>query len=109
MDWHTIQFILLAFGVGTMFGTLLSYFFMRRIINKNMKSLSRHITQLNAHNNHTARKINARRENLLLLADKLRQIENNLEKLRQKDFNMYLNSLNFLLDQKGITRIDDKN
>lgn len=108
MDWHTIQFFLLAVSVGMMLGILLSYFLMRRIINKNIKSLSRHITQLQAHNNHATRKINARRENLLLLVNKLRKIENNLEKIHQKEFDTYLNNLNLLLDQKGITRIDDK-
>jgi len=108
MDWHTIQLILLAFVVGLILGTMLSYIFMRRIINKNIKSLSRHITQLQAHNNHVALKIDARRENLLLLVDKLRQIENNLGKIRQKEFNAYISNLNLLLDEKGISRIDDK-
>ena len=108
MNWQTVQIIILSFGIGLMLGTLLSYFFMRRVINKKIKSLSFHITQLKAHKDYTALKIETRKENLLLLADKLRKIENSLEKLRQKEYDTYITSLNLLLDQKGISRIEDK-
>lgn len=109
MDWHTIQFTLLAFGIGLMLGALVSYFFMRQVINKNIEPLSRHIIQLKAHNKHTIQKIDERRENLVLLANKLRQIEKNLQKIRRKEFDTYLDNLNALLSQKGITCIDDQN
>lgn len=107
MDWITIQFIILAFGIGLLIGGLTSYYFMRRSLNKNIKSINDHFKDLTSQKDTKDDTKESRRENLLLLADKLKQIENNIQKIRRRELDNYINDLNQILDQTGITQIDN--
>ena len=109
MEFAALQYLLLAFSIGFLSGSLMSYFFLRRTINKNIKSISQRIHALYSEKERKAKESESRRENLLLLADKLRQIENNIQKIREKEYNSFINNLNQLLNQTGIAKINDKN
>ena len=106
MNLITLQFILLAFAIGLLFGSLIAYYIMRRSIKKNIKSISENIRILTAQRETKEQEIDLKKENLLLLADKLKQIENNIQTIRRREYKIYINSLNRLLDQTGIAQID---
>ena len=108
MDIFTVQMLLLLFGIGLLLGSLVSYFIMRRVLEKNIESLSRNLKILNSRNVIKSGQNQDRREDLILLADKLKQIENNLQKIRQKEFSSYIDNLNRLLGETGITQITSK-
>jgi len=109
VDGTTIQFIFLSFGIGLLIGGLTSYYVMRRSLNRNIKSITDHFKVISTQKEIKEEKSDSRRENLLLLADKLRQIENNIQKIREKELNGYIEDLNRLLDQTGIAQIENKN
>ena len=109
MDGTTYQFIFLSFGIGLLIGGLTSYYVMRRSLNRNIKSITDHFNIITTHKEIKEGKVDTRRENLLLLADKLRQIENNIQKIRTRELDGYIDDLNRLLDQTGIGQIDKKN
>ncbi len=108
MDIYTIQLLILVLGIGLLFGSVISYFIMHRIMQKNITSLSQKIKILNAQQEELPLEKGKRREDLLLLANKLKQIENNIQMIRQKEFNTYIDKLNRLLDQTGITQVNVK-
>lgn len=109
MDGTTLQFIFLSFGIGLLIGGLTSYYVMRRSLNRNIKSITDHFKVISTQKVIKEEKSDSRRENLLLLADKLRQIENNIQKIRDKELNGYIEDLNRLLEQTGIGQIENKN
>jgi len=109
VDGTTFQFIILSFGIGLLIGGLTSYYVMRRSLNRNIKSITDHFNVITTQKVKKEEKVDSRRENLLLLADKLRQIENNIQKIRDRELNGYIDDLNQLLDQTGIAQIDKKN
>ncbi len=111
MDIYTIQLLILVLGIGLLFGSVISYFIMHRIMQKNITSLSQKIKILNAQQEDLPLEKGKRREDLLvlaILAGKLKQIENNIQMIRQKEFNTYIDKLNRLLDQTGITQVNVK-
>ena len=108
MDIFSVQMLLLLFGIGLLLGSLVSYFIIRRVLQKSIKSLSRHLKILNSRNVIKSGENQNRREDLILLAEKLEQIENNLQRIRQKEFSTYIDNLNRLLDETGITQITSK-
>ncbi|MFC1513696.1 hypothetical protein ACFL5P_01680 [candidate division KSB1 bacterium] len=108
MDWLTMQFYVLTFGLGLLIGSLISYFMMRKTIRKNMETIANQMNIINTQKIQKERKMKERRDNMLLLADKLKQIEDNIQKIRKQEYNSYLNSLNRLLDQTGISKIGKK-
>ncbi len=108
MDIYTIQLLILVLGIGLLFGSVISYFIMHRILQKNITSLSQKIKILNAQQEDLPLEKGKRREDLLVLASKLKQIENNIQMIRQKEFNTYIDKLNRLLDQTGITQVNVK-
>lgn len=109
MDGTTLQFIFLSFGIGLLIGGLTSYYVMRRSLNRNIKSITDHFKVISTRKEIKEEKSDSRRENLLLLADKLRQIENNIQKIRDRELNGYIEDLNRLLEQTGIGQIENKN
>lgn len=109
MDGTMFQFIFLSFGIGLLIGGLTSYYVMRRSLNRNIKSITDHFKVISTQKEIKEEKSDSRRENLLLLADKLRLIENNIQKIRDRELNGYIEDLNRLLDQTGIAQIEKKN
>lgn len=97
--------IVLAFTSGISVGCIAAYVLMRRAIKQNMKSLSKIVNDLNKHRKVKEKDFEARKDNILLLTNKLKQIESNIHKIRSKDYNEHISGLNKLLGEIGIGRI----
>jgi hypothetical protein len=107
MSITAIQLIILSFGIGLLVGALVSFYILKRTLKKNLNALSEKFKlPHNVRREHSEIDYKQRKANLLLLADKLRQIEHNIQEIRKSEFNSYLSDLNRLLDRKGISKID---
>ena len=109
MTLTTLNLTLIAFGFGILLGCLVSYFIMRRTIYRNMKSLTNVVNMLSSQKAVKEQEYQARKESLLLLAHKLKQIESNIHKLRRKEYDKHINGLNRLLDSIGISKVNEDN
>jgi len=105
MPYSLICILLLVFGTGMLIGCLIAYVLVRRSINQNMKSLSQIINVIGKHKAVKEQDGEIRKENLLLLANKLKNIESNIQKIRQKEYGNYIVGLNRLLNSIGIAEI----
>lgn len=106
MTMTTVQFLLVAFGLGLMCGSIISYTFTRRLIKRNMKSLSEMVTVLNSRKAEKEQEYQARKDSLLLLANKLKHIETNMKNTRRKEYHKHISGLNRILDDIGIAPIN---
>jgi len=108
MDYKAVQLILLSFSIGLLLGGLISFYIMKRALKKNLTALSNKMKLLhNTREESAERNFIQRKANLLLLADKLRQIEHNIQEIRKNEFDSYISDLNRLLDKKGISKIQN--
>ncbi len=104
----TAHIVLLAFGFGLIAGSLTAYFVMRWSLKKNIKSFSRTVHVIKSQKDSKDNDHHYRKENLVLLADKLRQIETNLKRIRDKELNNHISGLNNLLNDIGISKIESE-
>ncbi|MFC1556861.1 hypothetical protein ACFL6I_03235 [candidate division KSB1 bacterium] len=103
---NTIHIVLLAFGFGLLLGCFLAYIVMRRSLRQSMKSFSEVVGVMSSQRAEKEQEYQARKDNLLLLAHKLKQIESNIQKLRRKEYNEYIADLNELFNSIGISEIE---
>ncbi len=106
MTFFNIQLLILIFVFGVTIGCITAYFFMKRAINKNMRSIANLAQILNNQKSKDKKEFNARRENILLLAEKLKQIESSVSVSRKKEISKHIDKLNQLLSQTGISEIE---
>ncbi|MCP4727121.1 MAG: hypothetical protein GY863_18930 [bacterium] len=71
-----------------------------------MRSIANLAQILNNQKTKDKKEFNARRENILLLADKLKQIESSSNVNRKKEYSKHIDKLNQLLSQTGISEIE---
>ncbi len=106
MTLTTAHILLIAFGFGLLVGCLVSYFIIRNTLHKNMRSLAHAVRVLHDRRDEKEREDLSKKESLLVLADKLKQLETNLKQVRAKEFGKYISKLNKLLNESGIAEIN---
>ncbi len=105
MDTFTIQIIIISFCIGLTTGSIAAYCWMRRALNKNMRSITQLVHSLNFHRTKRLNDYDAKKENLVLLSNKLKKIESDSNENKDEELNCHINKLNQLFSQTGIAKI----
>jgi len=108
MQTTTMQLIILSLFSGIFIGAIVTMVFIRAFIKNKIKPAKiKQPLKLNKSNIND--NIKERKENLVLIAQKLKNIEKNIKKINTLAQNNYINDLNNILGTKGIAPIKKDN
>jgi len=108
LDLQSIEISLIIFFTGLFIGFITAFFVIKFIINRKVKSIYRSLNNLLLFKLKYQKELRKRNEALFILTNRLKSLKENLSKSGANEYSNYLNDLNQILSEKGITKISDK-
>ena len=108
MNFSTLEIVLLAFFIGLFTGFIVALIIIRVAINKQIKSVYTTLNNLLLFKIKHQKELKKRSEAFYILTNKFKILKSELSKFNRQEYNQYLDNLNQILSQKGISQISHK-